>query len=151
VIRLMKKNIGEVFMSIEITSFSESEKDIRSVRDKVFGQEQGVPRELDWDGEDSCCTHVLARDDSGIPIGTGRMRPDGKIGRLAVLLDQRGHGIGGALLKLLVFKAYEYKFKSVYLYAQTHAVSFYEKYGFCKEGTEFIEAGIPHIKMVRFL
>ena len=138
-------------MIIEITSFTESENYIRSLRDTVFGQEQGVPRELDWDGEDIRCTHVLAMSDSGIPIGTGRMRSDGKIGRLAVLANWRGHGIGGELLESLVSKAYECKFKSVYLYAQTHVISFYEKYGFCKEGAEFIEAGISHVKMVKDL
>ncbi len=138
-------------MTIEITSFTESENYIRSLRDTVFVQEQGVSRELEWDGEDARCTHVLARNDSGIPIGTGRMRPDGKIGRLAVLADWRGHGIGGELLELLISKANEFKLKSVYLHAQTRAISFYEKYGFRKEGSEFIEAGISHVKMVKDL
>ncbi len=136
-------------MNIEITSFTESENDIRSLRDTVFVQEQGVPRELEWDGEDSLCIHVLARNDSNIPIGTGRMRAGGKIGRLAVLANWRGQGIGGELLEALVRKAYECKLKSVYLHAQTHAVSFYEKCGFRKEGAEFFEAGIQHIKMVK--
>jgi predicted GNAT family N-acyltransferase len=138
-------------MNIEITSFTESENYIRSLRDAVFVQEQGVARELEWDGEDARCIHVLARNDSGIPIGTGRMRSDGKIGRLAVLANWRRHGIGGELLELLVSKAYECKLRSVYLHAQSHAVSFYEKYGFRKEGAEFIEAGISHVKMVKDL
>ena len=143
--------VGERSMSIEITSFIESENDIRSLRDTVFGQEQGVPRELDWDGEDTWCTHAIARSHAGVPIGTGRMRSDGKIGRLAVLADWRGRGIGGRLLESLVSKAHEYKFKSAYLHAQTHAIHFYEKYGFRKEGSEFVEAGISHVKMVRDL
>ena len=138
-------------MNIEITSFAESENFIRSIRDTVFVQEQGVPHELDWDGKDTGCTHVLARSDSGISIGTGRMQPDGKIGRLAVLQNWRGHGIGGKLLKSLVGKAYECKFKSVYLHAQIHAISFYEKHGFRREGPEFIEAGITHVKMIKDL
>ncbi|OGQ13981.1 MAG: hypothetical protein A2026_01055 [Deltaproteobacteria bacterium RBG_19FT_COMBO_46_12] len=138
-------------MSIEITSFAESENYIRSLRDAVFVQEQGIPRELEWDCEDTRCIHVLARNDSGIPIGTGRMQSDGKIGRLSVLANWRGQGIGGELLESLVSKAYECKFKSVYLHAQTHVVSFYEKYGFRKEGGEFIEAGISHVKMVKDL
>ncbi len=138
-------------MHIGMTSFSESENYIRSIRETVFIVEQGVPRELEWDGEDARCIHVLARSDSGTPIGTGRMGSNGKIGRLAVLADWRGRGIGGELLRSLVSKAYESKFKSVYLHAQTRAIPFYEKYGFRKEGAEFTEAGIPHVKMVKSL
>jgi predicted GNAT family N-acyltransferase len=64
-------------MDIRITSFSESEADIRPVRNAVFGREQKVPRELDWDGKDPQCLHVLARNSAGGPVGTGRLQPDG--------------------------------------------------------------------------
>ena len=143
--------IGERSVDIEITSFTESEDHIRFLRDTVFGQEQGVSRELDWDGEDTGCIHVLARNGTGMPVGTGRMRSDGKIGRFAVLANWRGKGIGGSLLESLVGEACDRRFKSVYLHAQTRAISFYEKHGFRKEGEEFIEAGISHFKMVKDL
>jgi predicted GNAT family N-acyltransferase len=77
------------------------------------------------------------------------MRLDGKIGRLAVLLNWRRHGVGGAMLESLVSEAYKRKLKCVYLHSQTHAISFYQNHGFRKEGTEFIEAGISHVKMAR--
>ncbi len=138
-------------MDIKITSFTESEDYIRFLRDTVFGKEQGVSRELDWDGEDTGCIHVLACNGSGIPVGTGRMRLNGRIGRLAVLENWRGKGVGGNLLESLVGDALERRFKSVYLHAQTQAISFYEKHGFCMEGEKFIEAGISHVKMVKDL
>lgn len=138
-------------MNIKITSFSESENEIRSLRDAVFGIEQGVPRDLDWDGEDSYCAHVLAKDSDGRLIGTGRIESDGKIGRLAVLAGRRGNGVGGKILEVLVNEAYTRRLNRVYLHAQSQAISFYEKHGFRKEGSEFVEAGISHVKMIRDL
>ena len=138
-------------MNIRITSFSESENEIRSVRDTVFGREQGVPRDLDWDGEDPNCTHALAKYSDGSLIGTGRMRSDGKIGRLAVLACGRGNGIGGNILEALVGEARARRLNRVYLHAQSQTVAFYEKHGFRKEGSAFVEAGISHVRMIRDL
>jgi hypothetical protein len=61
-------------------------EDLRRVREAVFVREQQVPLELEWDGLDEACVHVLALDGGGLPIGTGRLLPDGHIGRMAVLL-----------------------------------------------------------------
>ena len=138
-------------MRIQITSFRDSEADIRSLRDCVFGVEQGVPRELDWDGQDAHCTHVLAKDNDGIPIGTGRMRADGKIGRLAVLRHCRKQGVGGKMLETLVGAAHQRQLEQVYLHAQCHAIAFYEEHGFRIDGEEFQEAGILHVSMIRDL
>lgn len=138
-------------MHLELTSFRKSENDIRSLRDTVFGLEQGVPREIDWDGKDTCCTHVLAKDSDGIPVGTGRIHSDGKIGRLAVVVAWRRHGVGGAMLEALVNEAYAQRLKRVYLHAQSQAISFYTKHGFHAEGAAFVEADIPHVKMTREL
>jgi predicted GNAT family N-acyltransferase len=135
-------------MNTTITTYEESESDIRAIRDAVFGEEQGVPRELDWDGNDSRCIQVVATDDEGKAIGTGRMQPDGKIGRLAVLKPWRGQGIGAQMVEALIQSARRRGLEKVYLHAQLHAVSFYENLGFVKDGEEFIEAGIPHINMV---
>ena len=138
-------------MNIEITSFSESENEIRSLRDAVFGIEQGVPRDLDWDGKDSYCTHVLAKDSDGSLIGSGRIGSDGKIGRLAVLASRRGNGVGGEILEALISEAHTRRLNRVYLHAQSQTINFYEKHGFCKEGSEFVEAGLSHVKMIRDL
>lgn len=136
-------------MDIRVTSFEESERDIRSVRDAVFGEEQGVNRELDWDGGDPGCIHVVATESGGNAIGTGRMRPDGRIGRLAVLRGWRGRGVGAGMIEALVVSARRLGLARVYLHAQTHAIPFYERLGFEKDGPEFIEAGIPHVNMIK--
>jgi predicted GNAT family N-acyltransferase len=70
---------------------------------------------------------------------------------MAVLEPWRRRGIGGALLQVLITIAQERGFDRIELHAQTHALGFYERYGFRAEGAEFIEAGIPHFRMVRIL
>lgn len=136
-------------MNVAITSLGKSERDIRLVREAVFAQEQKVARQLDWDGLDPLCIHVVASDDSGAPIGTGRMQPDGKIGRMAVLKCWRGHGVGRKMLEALLEAARIQGLAQVHLHAQVHAVPFYERSGFHRAGGEFMEAGIRHVNMTR--
>lgn len=121
---------------------------LRAVRETVFVQEQKVPIELEWDDMDACSEHVLALDNTGLPIGTGRLLPDGHIGRMAVLKEWRGQGVGGGLLHVLLASARGKAYPQAMLNAQLTAVPFYQKYGFCAQGKEFDEAGIPHIGMV---
>jgi predicted GNAT family N-acyltransferase len=126
-----------------------SQKEIKAIRNKVFVEEQGVPPELEWDGLDEASYHVLACGPDGAPIGTGRLLQDGRIGRLAVLSEWRGKGVGRALLELLLVIANKMGNEEVKLHAQTQVVGFYRKRGFTRHGKEFIEAGIPHIAMKR--
>lgn len=136
-------------MHVRLTSFAAARSAIQSVRDAVFGQEQNVPREKDWDGRDEACVHAVAFEAAGQAVGTGRLQPDGRVGRLAVLKAWRGQGIGSALLEALLGAARERGLAPVYLHSQLHAVPFYEKAGFRAEGAVFEEAGIPHVHMVR--
>ena len=71
---------------------------LRAIRVAVFVVEQNVPEELEWDRIDPACVHVLAEDRTGTPIGCGRLLPDGHIGRMAVLSDWRGAGVGAGVL-----------------------------------------------------
>lgn len=119
---------------------------LAAIRRRVFVEEQGVPAELEWDGRDPECTHVLAlvnRD----PVGTGRLLPTGKIGRLAVLASSRRHGVGARMLRRLTELAHERGLREVYLHAQVTALPFYAAHGFVAEGSEFEEAGIAHRRM----
>ncbi|POR03069.1 hypothetical protein AU468_05805 [Alkalispirochaeta sphaeroplastigenens] len=138
-------------MEIRIVSFAEAEREIRAIRDEVFGSEQGVPREIDWDGEDSSCTHALALEKDGTPLGTGRLQKTGKIGRMAVLPTWRGQGAGGHILTALLESARRQGLDKVYLHAQIQAIPFYRSYGFEPEGPEFTEADLRHIRMIRHL
>jgi len=120
---------------------------LAAIRRGVFVDEQRVPEALEWDGLDAACLHVLATSTSGAPIGTGRLLPDGHIGRMAVIRDWRGRGVGGALLAALVTAAREAGHAQAQLNAQVHALGFYTRYGFVAEGPVFDDAGIPHRAM----
>ena len=124
---------------------------IREIRRVVFIIEQKVPKEDEWDGRDEGSWHWLATNYDDAPIGTGRLLPDGQIGRMAVLSDQRGRGIGFAILEAAVGKARRLGMVEVFLHAQTHALRFYVKAGFEPYGEEFEEAGIAHLAMRQML
>lgn len=124
---------------------------IRHIRYLVFVEEQQVPLELDFDGRDPMCTHVLAYEDKGIAVGTGRIQDDGKIGRMAVLREYRGQGYGKSMLEMLMNIARERGLGGVYLDAQEVALQFYLRCGFTPEGDTFMDAGIPHRRMRRQL
>lgn len=122
--------------------------DIRRLRQEVFVSEQAVPEDEEWDADDPVSRYVIAVDGSGCVLGTGRLAPDGKIGRMAVLREQRRRGIGTALLQALLAMARAEGFHTVYLHAQSQALAFYAREGFIARGPEFNEAGITHRKMV---
>lgn len=120
---------------------------LRAVRDTVFVQEQSVPLALEWDEQDPLCTHVLALDAKGQAIGTGRLTPHHTIGRMAVLPQWRGQGVGEALLLRLLELAKAASWPSVSLHAQVDAIGFYRKHGFIPQGGIYTEAGILHQSM----
>jgi predicted GNAT family N-acyltransferase len=121
--------------------------DAKIIRYEVFVEEQKVPAELEMDHMDAVCVHAVAYDTAGTPIGTGRLLPDGHIGRMAVRKAGRGTGVGGALLQGLMAQARARGDKQVVLSSQSHAAPFYRRHGFSIEGDEFFEAGISHINM----
>lgn len=120
-----------------------------TVRERVFIKEQGVPAEIERDASDAISRHVVAIDPNGEAIGTGRLLPDGHVGRLAVMKKWRGKGVGAALFERLLQLAREAGMQRLELHAQTPASGFYARYGFMTQGAEFYEAGLPHITMAR--
>ena len=121
--------------------------DATAIRFEVFVDEQKVPAEIELDDMDAVCLHAVAYDDVGAAIGTGRLLPDGHIGRMAVRQSGRGTGVGGAMLTLLMEKARERGDLAVVLNAQTVAAPFYARHGFLQQGEQFEEAGIAHVEM----
>jgi len=134
----------------KICDYESNTEDICSIRYEVFVDEQNVPEELEIDGLDNEAKLVLACVD-GVPIGTGRILSDGHIGRVAVLKDYRGFGIGKLIMKELIKWAQDITLKKVWLSSQWHAHSFYLDLGFVCVGDIYKEAGIDHIKMYRVL
>jgi predicted GNAT family N-acyltransferase len=136
--------------SVREVQWEADQSALRAVRFEVFVLEQRVAEDLEWDGIDAQCRHVLALDPQGRAIGTGRLLPDGHIGRMAVLGAWRGCGVGSAMLALLIDLARR-DHAEVRLNAQVHAMPFYARFGFTPEGDPFDEAGIPHRSMKRAL
>ena len=133
-----------------ICDYESHTDDICAIRYKVFVDEQNVPEELEIDGFDGEAKHVLTFVD-GLPIGTGRILSDGHIGRVAVLKNYRGLGIGKSIMKELIKCAQDLSLEKVWLSSQWHAHSFYLDLGFVCVGEIYKEAGIDHIKMFRTL
>jgi len=149
---MMSNRHSQETVKVRLARWPEDEPRIHAIREEVFVKEQGVPAELEWDGKDPTCLHVMAESLDGAKrdaVGTGRIMPNGKIGRMAVLGKYRGKGIGGEILVALVEAARARGQHDVYLHAQSHALAFYQRFGFVADGEEFQEAGIPHRKMHR--
>lgn len=120
-----------------------------AIRRAVFIEEQAVPEELEVDGLDGEATHLLATLD-GRPVGTARLLAKGgtgKIGRVAVLREARGRGIGAALIRRAVEELRARGLARAKLGSQVHAIPFYEGLGFVAEGPVYDDAGIPHRDM----
>lgn len=122
---------------------------IKRVRQHVFIEEQGVTEEEEWDDQDQCSHHVLAITANRDVVATGRLQPDAKITRMAVLSGWRGQRVGAAILEALLKIASEQDMEGLWLHAQEQAIGFYEQFGFVNEGEPFDEAGIAHVTMRR--
>jgi predicted GNAT family N-acyltransferase len=121
----------------------------KAIRFEVFVDEQQVDPEIELDDLDAVCLHAIADDASGVAVGTGRLLPDGHVGRMAVRKCARGSGVGSALLQALMREAKARGDLRVVLSAQTHAAPFYARHGFVPEGEVYLDAGIDHILMQR--
>ena len=120
---------------------------LRLIRETVFVNEQHVPVELEWDEFDLISLHALAIGLDGEPVGTARLLLDGHIGRMSVLKEWRGQGVGSALLQRLLEEAKNRGLQQVVLNAQTYATEFYKRFGFQVVGKVFMDAGITHVQM----
>ena len=132
---------------VDEVSWADAGPVLSAIRHEVFVREQHVPVALEWDGLDVDCRHVLARDERGNAIGTGRLLPDGHIGRMAVAAAWRRAGVGSAMLAKLVEMARLRGDRVAVLNAQTYVTAFYRRLGFEVSSAQFIEAGIPHVQM----
>jgi predicted GNAT family N-acyltransferase len=133
------------------TSWQTHKTEIRLIRQRVFIDEQQVPKALEWEGHEDSYHYILALDHQKQAIGTGRIDARGHIGRMAVMKNWRNQGVGSAILKALIEFAQNRHDPSVVLNAQTTAIGFYEKQGFIICSDEFLDAGIPHRTMMRTL
>ena len=106
---------------------------------------------FDLDDKDAQCVHAVAYDPSGKAVGTGRLLPEGQIGRLAVLKDWRRRGVGDAILEALTGEARKRGLAEVVLSAPLRAAEFYRSHGFTAEGKVYKEADVLHQAMRKSL
>jgi len=120
---------------------------LRAVRTAVFIDEQRIPADEEFDASDPDSLHVLVLAAKRDPVGTGRLEPAGRLGRIAVVRTHRGCGVGRLIVARLLECARRRALPEVVLASQRHACAFYAQFGFVAEGPEFMDAGIPHIAM----
>jgi predicted GNAT family N-acyltransferase len=136
-------------ITIETRPWSEARDAAYAIRYAVFVEEQGIPAELEIDDYDPIAEHALAYVDNQC-VATARIYLDeqvpskAKIGRMAVLREFRGQGIGTALLGESIRAGMMQGANVFELHAQQSAVPFYAKLQFKPDGAIFDEVGIPH-------
>ena len=117
------------------------------LRFAIFVGEQNVPAGIELDEHDASCIHAVAFDVDNKAIGTGRLLPDGHIGRMAVDKEWRRRHIGAEILQALMQEAGKQGHKEVVVEAQLKAAEFYRSFGFVAEGKVYDDAGILHQRM----
>lgn len=140
--------VGVSRMNVKRVAYKTYAADIVAIRTEVFIREQNVPEALEMDGLDSDAMHVLAFDEDDGVVGTGRILPDGHIGRIAVIRRYRGRGAGQMITRKLLDIAHDLNQPEVWLSSQYHAREFYQKLGFIEQGDRYEEAGIDHVRMI---
>jgi hypothetical protein len=136
---------------IELMNWEQAQTIAGPIRFGIFVGEQNVPPGIELDDKDAECMHAIAYDDAGKAIGTGRLLPDGHIGRMAVVQEWRRRGIGALILNALIEEARKRGHKEVIAAAQLQAAEFYREHGFVAEGKVYQDAGILHQDMRKTL
>lgn len=136
-------------ITIELLDWRDAAARAMPLRERVFVVEQGVPADMELDEFDAVSCHALAIAAGGEVLATGRLLPDGHIGRMAVDAAWRGRGVGGLVLEALVAEGHRRGMTTLVLNAQVSAIEFYRRHGFEAEGEVFMEAGIAHQSMRR--
>lgn len=124
-------------------------KEAAEIRRRVFVEEQKVPADMEWDPHDNIAAHLILYW-GGKAAGTLRFYPDDgwlHVGRVAVLAEFRGKGLGKRLMERCLAEGRRLGFTRSFLNSQAHQAGFYAAFGYRRIGDEFMEAGIPHCRM----
>ena len=150
---VMGYEAGEPMVSIKVGDWACLGADAQRLRGEVFIDEQGIPKELEWDAADAQAVHAVAYNRLGRAVATGRLllgeSGQGRIGRMAVDRAVRGSSVGRRLLVALTEAAQARGDRELVLHAQRSAEGFYERLGFERQGAPYEEAGIQHVTMRR--
>lgn len=143
--------MNDASIRIETADYARQHAQLHALRRAVFVDEQQIPVELETDALDPQSHHVIALSANGQIVGTGRLTPERRIGRMAVAAGWRNRDIGAELLQALLAEARRRGWDEVVLHAQLAARDLYARHGFLPEGERFEEAGLPHVAMRRRL
>ena len=129
--------------------------DLLRLRSEVFVVEQNCPFQ-DIDGLDDRAYHLLGYTEAGELAAYARLFDAGisyeqvAIGRVAVALAHRRHGLGRELMQQAVAQC-EVLFgaQPIKIGAQLYLERFYQGFGFVQCGEGYLEDDIPHIPMLR--
>ncbi|MBW8192459.1 GNAT family N-acetyltransferase [Neiella marina] len=123
-------------------------QNLQQVRYRVFVCELRVDPRSEFDGLDEHSWHVLACDKKGRPIGSGRLCRNGKIGRIAVLMEFRNQGLGSAITRKLLKMARKQSLDDVYMAPELNDLPRFSDCAACPVGPVFMEEGIPHQQLM---
>lgn len=140
-------------MNVQVVATDQEMIDAFSVRRTVFIDEQQVPEEEEIDQFEEVATHFVVYDNQQ-PVGAGRFRLVdglGKVERICVLSTHRKRGVGKMLMNKVEEIAKDQNISKLKLNAQTHAEVFYQSLGYKTVSDVFMDAGIPHVTMIKEL
>lgn len=141
-------------MNIKIARSEQEKKDAILVRRNVFIKEQNVPPELEIDEHELDAVHFIGYNDKNEPIAASRLRwinGLGKLERICVLKQHRGKSYGKQMIVKMESVIKQNGLTKAMLHSQTHAKEFYEQLGYVVNSKQFMDAGIPHVKMEKNL
>ncbi|MCP3031955.1 GNAT family N-acetyltransferase [Halobacillus sp. A1] len=138
-------------VDIRIAANDLEKKDAFTVREIVFVDEQQVSIEDEHDEHDETATHIIGYVENE-PLLAARLRfveDYGKFERICVAKSHRGLSLGKQIIQHMEQVTKEAGFPKAKLNAQTHAVGFYQSLGYEVVSSEFMDAGIPHVTMIK--
>jgi predicted GNAT family N-acyltransferase len=136
----------KTYETMQVNWLSESDEIMR-IREKVFITEQRFGKETLIDHLDSDSFHLLVKDTKGRSVACGRLNQNGRIGRIAVMIDHRGFGIGTMILNKLIEIAEESKIRTLTLNTETELTHFYDQQKFHVDGPVYMKQGVPFQRM----
>ena len=121
------------------------------IRVKVFVDEQGFSKDLEFDEFEDKATHIVGFCDGHFAATSRFFYHEGfdayLIGRIAVLKEQRGKGLGGQIVTAAEEEIKKLGGSKTVIHAQLRVKEFYESLGYEAYGDIDLEEGVEHIMM----
>ncbi|GAB3069262.1 GNAT family N-acetyltransferase [Virgibacillus ainsalahensis] len=140
-------------MNIKLVETNEEKEQAFNIRMQVFVEEQKVPADEELDEQDATAIHFIGYQD-GEPVAASRLRfvgDYGKLERICVLKKERGKSYGSDLIQTMENEIRKHGYQKAKLNGQIHAEKFYQNLGYETVSGEFMDAGIPHVAMIKQL